>query len=433
MPSLRCLLLLATILTGCAHRPADLADCRLPMERLTLPAPDDSAPGLVSDAAAAAPTSAFEQAFARALSAPPPQDDPGNGPRPTTRPAALFLSGGSQNGAFGAGFLDRWKQAGGLPEFAVVTGVSTGALIGATAFTGDTDRAVAGYTIASEADLLDVKARSVLGAARFGAFGTLDPLRKRLDASFDSDATHDDDELLGRVAAAGAAGRRFFVGVVDAREGEAYAIDMTALAGRWATAATADKPAVKQCYIAALIASSSVPLAAPPQYIDGHMLIDGGARFGVFRAFEARGMAAGRAAASRRSQAPAPASFVLLNTRWEIAAQCPFESAGGAACPASGTLRKWDVLGLAQRSVDILTNQIYRFSLAEAAAPGAALVDRLRPEAGAHVFEGRSCDDWRALDRADKPPPVQFHKREMRCLIDYGRARADIDRWWEKD
>ena len=40
----------------------------------------------------------------------------------------LALSGGGQNGAFGAGLLNGWTASGTRPEFQIVTGISTGAL-----------------------------------------------------------------------------------------------------------------------------------------------------------------------------------------------------------------------------------------------------------------------------------------------------------------
>ena len=40
----------------------------------------------------------------------------------------LSLSGGGQNGAFGAGLLAGWRESGQRPEFDIVGGVSTGAL-----------------------------------------------------------------------------------------------------------------------------------------------------------------------------------------------------------------------------------------------------------------------------------------------------------------
>ncbi|MPZ34536.1 MAG: patatin family protein [Rhodospirillales bacterium] len=59
--------------------------------------------------------------------------------RPTTpMPPASFLavSGGSDNGAFGAGLINGWTTTGTRPEFRIVTGVSTGALIAPFAYLG---------------------------------------------------------------------------------------------------------------------------------------------------------------------------------------------------------------------------------------------------------------------------------------------------------
>ena len=53
--------------------------------------------------------------------------------RPST---FLAISGGGDNGAYGAGFLNGWTAAGTRPEFKAVTGVSTGALIAPFAFLG---------------------------------------------------------------------------------------------------------------------------------------------------------------------------------------------------------------------------------------------------------------------------------------------------------
>jgi hypothetical protein len=69
---------------------------------------------------------------------------------------SLALSGGGSNGAFGAGFLSRWTKAGTRPNFKLVTGISTGALIAAFAFLGsDFDAQLKNlYTKVSTADLL---------------------------------------------------------------------------------------------------------------------------------------------------------------------------------------------------------------------------------------------------------------------------------------
>lgn len=51
-------------------------------------------------------------------------------------PKVLALSGGGEDGAFGAGALVGWSARGGRPKFDLVTGISTGALIAPFAFLG---------------------------------------------------------------------------------------------------------------------------------------------------------------------------------------------------------------------------------------------------------------------------------------------------------
>jgi predicted patatin/cPLA2 family phospholipase len=432
---------------GCSHAPVNMAGCNLPIQTLTLPTPP------VASASVAPPTSNLAPPFA------PPVSDYGASlvaalaPRaadqgPTlvapARPAMLMLSGGGEHGAFGAGYLDAWKagaRASGtdLPEFRVVTGISTGALIAAFVFTGATEKAVAGYTINSESDLLDVTSRQLIGQVRAGAVGNLDPLRRRIDDLLDN--RPGDDQLLADIATAAAAPRQglFYVGVVNVRTGEAGAIDMTALASRWASqppGATRDQ--TKRCFIEALVASASAPLAAPPVYIDGEEYIDGGARFGMFRAAADQALAT----ATRRSAdsgAPAPISFMILNGQTEIAPQCRYDEVTGPdgvkTCPASGKLRDWDVVSLGLRSVDILTNQVYRFSVDYAAqGPGEVHFTRILPDVDGYVAtldgQSKTCADWHAVDQAANPPPVQFNPHEMACLIAYGRSRSAAEQWW---
>src|SRR5262249_45596332 len=51
-------------------------------------------------------------------------------------PSYLAISGGGDNGAFGAGLLNGWSATGDRPMFKLVTGTSTGALIAPFAFLG---------------------------------------------------------------------------------------------------------------------------------------------------------------------------------------------------------------------------------------------------------------------------------------------------------
>nr|WP_294551178.1 patatin-like phospholipase family protein [uncultured Rhodopila sp.] len=57
-----------------------------------------------------------------------------DGPPPETN--LLAVSGGGADGAFGAGLLTGWTEAGTRPDFKLVTGVSTGALTAPFAFLG---------------------------------------------------------------------------------------------------------------------------------------------------------------------------------------------------------------------------------------------------------------------------------------------------------
>ena len=62
----------------------------------------------------------------------------GKNPTRTRLPPVYYLavSGGGDDGAFGAGLLNGWSETGTRPEFKMVTGVSTGALIAPFAFLG---------------------------------------------------------------------------------------------------------------------------------------------------------------------------------------------------------------------------------------------------------------------------------------------------------
>lgn len=64
------------------------------------------------------------------------QRSQGAKPLLTARQRFLAISGGGSDGAFGAGLLAGWTEAGTRPEFDIVTGVSTGALIAPFAFLG---------------------------------------------------------------------------------------------------------------------------------------------------------------------------------------------------------------------------------------------------------------------------------------------------------
>jgi len=71
--------------------------------------------------------------------------------------AWLALSAGGVDGAFGAGLLNGWSARGARPDFAVVTGVSAGALIAPYAFLGSRydDQLRTALTTITDADVFE--------------------------------------------------------------------------------------------------------------------------------------------------------------------------------------------------------------------------------------------------------------------------------------
>jgi len=90
----------------------------------------------------------------------------------------LAISGGGANGAFGAGLFSGWTAAGTRPEFAVVTGVSTGALTAPFVFLGSEydDVLKTVYTTTSTDDIS--KNRNFLAALFSDAMADTKPLQE---------------------------------------------------------------------------------------------------------------------------------------------------------------------------------------------------------------------------------------------------------------
>jgi hypothetical protein len=178
----------------------------------------------------------------------------------------LSLSGGGQNGAFGAGFLTGWRESGRRPQFDVVGGVSTGALLGTHALLGTpTDDAtlVEMYTRITKDNIY--KDRGLISLLS-GADSLRDtaPLRALI-------AKHITAETLKRVAAAYDENRVFFVGTTNIDYGQTWVWNMSLIA----------KAGDLELYRKVLLASASFPIVFPPVEIDGHLFVDGAARSNV--------------------------------------------------------------------------------------------------------------------------------------------------------
>lgn len=193
-------------------------------------------------------------------------------------PPAYFLaiSGGGDNGAYGAGFLNGWTAAGTRPEFSVVTGVSTGALIAPFAFLGSKYDHVLEkvYTTTSPKDIF--KKRGLFKGMVGDAMADSRPLANLINSTVSQ-------PLLDEIAGEYAKGRVLLVGTANLDLLEPVVWNMTAIAA-------SKSPRSLPLFRSILLASASVPGAFPPVMIDvelegaryQEMHVDGGTMAQVF-------------------------------------------------------------------------------------------------------------------------------------------------------
>ncbi|WP_415393633.1 patatin-like phospholipase family protein [Paracoccus sp. SJTW-4] len=188
----------------------------------------------------------------------------------------LALSGGSDGGAYGAGFLKGWTERGDRPQFDYVTGVSTGALIAPLAFLGPGYDPLLEhfYTETRSADVLLLKPLQVLTGAP--AVGDPTPLRRRIAAIVTP-------RMVDAIAAERLRGRLLLVGTtnLDAQRQVIWDIGRIAASGQ---------PDRVELIRQVLLASASIPGAFPPVPIEvvadgqrySELHVDGGVTHGIF-------------------------------------------------------------------------------------------------------------------------------------------------------
>jgi predicted acylesterase/phospholipase RssA len=191
--------------------------------------------------------------------------------RPDQPADVLVISGGGEDGAFGAGLLTEWTRQGTRPEFRVVTGVSTGALTAPFAFLGPSRDAQL-REVYTTIDISRVLAwREWSAAVLDDAVGDSAPLAATI-------ARFLDEAMLAEIAAAYEAGRVLLIGTtdLDARRGVVWNIGAIARSG---------SPQALDLVRKVLLASASIPGAFPPVMVDveadgrrfQEMHVDGGA------------------------------------------------------------------------------------------------------------------------------------------------------------
>ena len=188
----------------------------------------------------------------------------------------LAISGGSDNGAFGAGLLNGWTEAGTRPVFKAVTGISTGALIAPFAFLGPNYDHVLRevYTETKQKDIF--RKRGLLKGLFGDAMADTRPLATLI-------AHYTDRAFLDAVAAEYAKGRLLLVGTTNLDTLEPVIWNMTAIAA-------SKDPRAPELFRKVLLASASIPGGFPPVMIDvgidgtryQEMHVDGGTVAQVF-------------------------------------------------------------------------------------------------------------------------------------------------------
>ena len=166
---------------------------------------------------------------------------------PTEPGPWLILSTGGEEGAYGAGFLNGWTASGTRPQFSVITGVSTGALMAAYTFAGGKydEELHQVYTTISAIDIFEV-------AATPESLSDNWPLGKTIEKRVTA-------EMLAAVAAEHQKGRRLFVVTTNLDAGRPIVWNMGVIA--------AQGDAGLKLFRQVLLAAASIEGMFPPVYL----------------------------------------------------------------------------------------------------------------------------------------------------------------------
>ncbi|MBI2735321.1 MAG: patatin-like phospholipase family protein [Rhodospirillales bacterium] len=180
----------------------------------------------------------------------------GKNPARTNLPTAYYLavSGGGDNGAFGAGLLNGWSETGTRPEFRMVTGVSTGALIAPFAFLGPQYDAALREVYTTMTPERVFRARGLTAALFNDAMADTTPLA-------DVIAKYADEKMFAAIAREYKEGRLLLIGTTDLDAQRPVIWNIGALAA-------SGKPGALQLFHQILRASAAIPGLFQPVMID---------------------------------------------------------------------------------------------------------------------------------------------------------------------
>ena len=305
----------------------------------------------------------------------------------------LSLSGGGDNGAFGAGLLVGWTAHGDRPKFKLVTGVSTGALIAPLVFLGpEYDAALTDvYTNIDPSKIYEK--RFILAALTEDALSDTTPL-------YDTISRFIDANMIAKIAAEYEKGRLLLIQTTDLDAGRPVQWNIGAIAA-------SGNPRALDLIRHILLASASIPAAFPPVMFDveangkpyQEMHVDGGA---VSQAFLVPSSLNVRVARARTGyQRKGVVAYIIRNSRLTT---------------------EWSdverlTLSIAQKAVSTMINyngvgDLYRMYM-------------ITQRAGASFNLAYIGDDFNAEHKED------FDQAYMRALYHYAYEKAERGYPWE--
>jgi predicted acylesterase/phospholipase RssA len=311
----------------------------------------------------------------------------------------LVISGGGDWGAFGAGVLKGWGRVKGelaRPQFDIVTGVSTGALIAPFAFLGDDasiERIVQLYRN-PQADI--AVSRRLFFLPNNPSFYALPGLERDLRKALDR-------PMLERIAAQESTGRALFVNTTNIDLGDKRAWDVVAAARTALT--NNDESHLHQI----LLASAGIPGVFPARGIGDYLYVDGAITGNILYAGETReenGLVARWRKAYPNIPMPRVRYWVIFNNQLRF--------------PPQMTQERWpDILGRAtimSTQTSTVNSMRHLYALAE--------LERLKHKVDVQVRLISVPEDW------VPSKPGTFVKEVMNELADMGeRMGADPKSW----
>lgn len=174
----------------------------------------------------------------------------------------LAISGGGGNGAFGAGILCGWSEAGNRPEFSIVTGVSTGALIAPFVFAGPRydGELKKLYTTLNSSNIYSGDVWTVLDGITGGlALTDNTPLANKISETITP-------ELFTEIAVQHRKGRRLYIATSNLEAQRSVIWDIGSIAN-------SGNPEALDLFRKIMLASAAVPGVFKPVFID--VTVDG--------------------------------------------------------------------------------------------------------------------------------------------------------------